>query len=115
MLFSPASGEQLALHLSIGISLSGVAQLVWLFAACRATGLRLSVSMPRMTPGVRRLITLGIPGAIAAGVTQINILVTSSIATIEEGAKSWLYFADRLYQLPLGVVGIAMGWCSCRP
>ncbi|ABI67304.1 MULTISPECIES: murein biosynthesis integral membrane protein MurJ [Maricaulis] len=109
LLFSPANGEQLALHLSIGISLSGVAQLVWLFAACRATGLRLSVSMPRMTPGVRRLITLGIPGAIAAGVTQINILVTSSIATIEEGAKSWLYFADRLYQLPLGVVGIAMG------
>ncbi|WP_417486858.1 murein biosynthesis integral membrane protein MurJ [Maricaulis sp.] len=109
LVISPASGEQLALHLSVGISVSGVAQLAWLFAACRATGLKLSVSLPRMTPGVRRLVVLGIPGAIAAGVTQINILVTSSIATIEEGAKSWLYFADRLYQLPLGVVGIAMG------
>jgi putative peptidoglycan lipid II flippase len=106
---SPAAGPDLALHLSIGISISGIAQLIWLFAACRATGLRMSVTLPRLTPGVRRLIVLGIPGAMAAGVTQINILVTSSIATIEEGARSWLYYADRLYQLPLGVVGIAMG------
>ncbi|WP_291843817.1 murein biosynthesis integral membrane protein MurJ [Maricaulis sp.] len=107
--FSPAEGEDLALHLSVGISLSGIAQLVWLFAACRATGLRLSLTVPRISPGVRRLVILGVPGAIAAGVTQINILVTSSIATIDEGARSWLYYADRLYQLPLGVVGIAMG------
>ncbi|OLF75493.1 virulence factor MviN [Maricaulis sp. W15] len=107
--FSPAGGEGLALHLAIGISLSGIAQLTWLFAACRATGLRLSLCLPRLSPGIRRLIVLGVPGALAAGVTQINILVTSSIATIEEGARSWLYYADRLYQLPLGVVGIAMG------
>ncbi len=109
LLFSPADGEGLALHLSIGISVSGIAQLIWLFAACRATGLRLSLRMPRLSPGVRRLLVLGVPGAMAAGVTQINILVTSSIATIDEGARSWLYYADRLYQLPLGVVGIAMG------
>ncbi|WP_323760738.1 murein biosynthesis integral membrane protein MurJ [Maricaulis sp.] len=107
--FSPAEGENMALHLSIGISLSGVAQLAWLFAACRATGLRLSLQLPRLSPGVRRLIVLGVPGALAAGVTQINILVTSSIATMEISARSWLYYADRLYQLPLGVVGIAMG------
>jgi len=107
--FSPADGEDMALHLSIGISLSGVAQLAWLFAACRATGLRLSLQLPRLSPGVRRLIVLGVPGALAAGVTQINILVTSSIATMEISARSWLYYADRLYQLPLGVVGIAMG------
>lgn len=106
---SPAEGEDLALHLSIGISLSGIAQLVWLFAACRATGLRLTLTLPRLSPGVRRLIVLGVPGAVAAGVTQINILVTSSIATTELSARSWLYYADRLYQLPLGVVGIAMG------
>lgn len=107
--FSPASGEDLTLHLSVGITVSGLAQLFWLYAACRATGIRLRFQLPRLTPDVRRLIVLGVPGALAAGVTQINILVTSSIATIEAGARSWLYFADRLYQLPLGVVGIAMG------
>ena len=107
--FSPARGEELALWLSVGVSVSGVAQLIWLWAATRATGVRLSVRLPKLTPDVRRLIVLGVPGAMAAGVTQINILVTSSIATLQEGARSWLYYADRLYQLPLGVVGIAMG------
>lgn len=109
LLLSPAQGEDLTLHLSAGITISGVIQLAWLFAAACATGVRLTLTMPRLTPGVRRLIVLGVPGAMAAGVTQINILVTSSIATLEQGARSWLYFADRLYQLPLGVVGIAMG------
>lgn len=107
--FSPAEGRQLALWLSVGVSVSGVAQLIWLWAATRATGVRLSVRLPKLTPDVKRLIVLGVPGAMAAGVTQINILVTSSIATLQEGARSWLYYADRLYQLPLGVVGIAMG------
>ncbi|WP_300542739.1 murein biosynthesis integral membrane protein MurJ [Maricaulis sp.] len=106
---SPAQGADLALHLSIGITVSGIVQLAWLHAACRATGLRLTLQLPHVTPDVRRLIVLGVPGAMAAGVTQINILVTSSIATLEAGARSWLYYADRLYQLPLGVVGIAMG------
>ena len=49
---------------------------------------------------------LGVPGAIAAGVTQINIIVSQQIAS---GAVALLYYADRLYQLPLGVIGIAMG------
>lgn len=109
LVLSDAERERLALYLSIGVTFSGLAQLVWLWAATRATGLRLTLRLPRLTPGVRRLIVLGVPGAMAAGVTQINILVTSSIATLEEGARSWLYYADRLYQLPLGVVGIAMG------
>lgn len=109
MLFSPAGGERLALLLSIGITGSGILQTLWLLVTCRALGLRFSLHVPRLTPDVRRLIALGVPGAVAAGVTQINILVTSSIATLQEGARSWLYFADRLYQFPLGVVGIAMG------
>ncbi|MHA6287840.1 murein biosynthesis integral membrane protein MurJ [Maricaulis sp. CAU 1757] len=109
MVFSDAGGEQLALYLSIGITGSGVLQTIWLLAACRTLGLRLSLRLPRISNDVKRLVILGVPGAVAAGVTQINILVTSSIATLQEGARSWLYFADRLYQFPLGVVGIAMG------
>lgn len=109
LFFGEAPPETLVLWLSIGITVSGVVQTLWLWLACRRTGIRLGFRIPRLTPGVRRLIVLGVPGAIAAGVTQINIVVTGSIATLQEGARSWLYYADRLYQLPLGVIGIAMG------
>tara|TARA_R110000868_G_scaffold45045_3_gene149883 strand:+ start:29165 stop:30709 length:1545 start_codon:yes stop_codon:yes gene_type:complete len=109
LLFSGTSGEQMALYLCVGITLSGVLQTVWLWFSVRQLGVGLTLRLPRLTPDTRRLIVLGVPGAVAAGVTQINILVTSSIATLEEGARSWLYYADRLYQFPLGVVGIAMG------
>jgi putative peptidoglycan lipid II flippase len=50
-----------------------------------------------------------VPGAIAASVVQINILVSQSFASNEEGAKTWLMYADRLYQLPLGLIGVAVG------
>ena len=46
---------------------------------------------------------------LAGGVTQINIVVGTIIASLQPGAVSWLYYADRLYQLPLGIVGIAIG------
>jgi len=50
-----------------------------------------------------------VPGLIAAGITHINLMVSHTIATFQTGAASWLYYADRLYQLPLGMIGIAMG------
>jgi putative peptidoglycan lipid II flippase len=50
-----------------------------------------------------------VPGIIAGGITQINIVVGTMIASLQAGAVSLLYYADRLYQLPLGVVGIAIG------
>ena len=62
-----------------------------------------------MTDGMRRLITLGIPGVIAGGVTQINIVIGTMIASLQNGAVSYLYYADRLYELPLAIVGIAIG------
>ena len=58
---------------------------------------------------MRRLVTLGIPGIIAAGITQINIVIGTLIATLEAGAPALLYYADRIYQLPLGIIGVAMG------
>jgi putative peptidoglycan lipid II flippase len=62
-----------------------------------------------LTDGVRRLVALGIPGVIAGGITQINIVVGTIIASLEASAVSYLYYADRLYQLPLGIVGVAIG------
>ena len=99
----------LATALSVGVTASGVIQALVIFIAARRTGIAIRWTPPRLTPKVKRLIALGIPGALAAGVTQINVLVTSSIAMLEAGARSWLNYAERLYQLPLGVIGIAMG------
>ena len=62
-----------------------------------------------MTEGVRRLVRLGIPGVIAGGVTQLNIVIGTMIASLQDGAVSHLYYADRLYELPLAIVGIAIG------
>ena len=104
-----AQGERLAFWLSIGVTASGLLQAGFLWLAAARGGLKPTLRFPRLTPRVKRLIALGVPGAIAAGTVQINVLVTSSIATLEAGARSWLNYAERLYQLPLGVIGIAMG------
>ncbi len=109
LLFAPGERRDLALWLSIGVTVSGVLQTSWLYVTARRAGIRLTFQAPRLTSGVKRLIVLGVPGAAAAGVTHVNQLVSGSIATLQEGARSWIYYAERLYQLPLGVIGIAMG------
>jgi len=103
------NANRFGLLLCMGVTLSGLLQAVFLFIGCRRIGVKLSIIRPRLTPGVKRLIVLGVPGAIAAGVTQINIIVSQQIASFQDGAVALLYYADRLYQLPLGVIGIAMG------
>jgi putative peptidoglycan lipid II flippase len=102
-------GAALATALAIGVTVSGLLQAGVIYIAARQAGIAIRWTAPRLTPKVKRLIALGVPGALAAGVTQINVLVTSSIAMLETGARSWLNYAERLYQLPLGVIGIAMG------
>ncbi|WP_339853904.1 murein biosynthesis integral membrane protein MurJ [Roseovarius nubinhibens] len=91
------------------IPLAGVAQLVWVWRDLRHAGLRLRPTRPRLSPDMRRLIAVAVPAALAGGVVQINLLVGQLVASNYSGAVSWLYAADRLYQLPLGVVGIAIG------
>ena len=112
LLASPRLGwrvEDLALWVSAGMSVSGVLQVGLLLLALRRAGLGLRLPRPRLTPRVRRLAVLGFPGLVAAGITQINVTVSHSIATLQDSAASWLYYADRLYQLPLGLIGIALG------
>ncbi|MGI9465014.1 MAG: murein biosynthesis integral membrane protein MurJ, partial [Aestuariivirgaceae bacterium] len=91
------------------VSLAGLVQLAVLWIACRRAGMPLKLRRPRMTNGLRRLISLGIPGVIAGGITQLNLAISSIIATWQDSAPSWLYYADRIYQLPLGVIGVAIG------
>ena len=95
--------------LTVSITLGGVLQLAFLALACRRAGIRMKLVRPRWTDGVKRLTALAGPSVIAGGVTQINIVVGTIVASLEAGAVSWLYYADRLYQLPLGIVGIAIG------
>jgi putative peptidoglycan lipid II flippase len=58
---------------------------------------------------MKHLVRLGVPGLVAGGVTQLNIAIGTVIASLQAGAVSYLYYADRLYQLPLGIVGVAVG------
>ena len=69
----------------------------------------LRLRLPKLTPDVKRLVSLGIPGIVAGGITQVNILIATMIATGIDRAVSYLYYADRVYQLPLGVIGVAIG------
>jgi len=91
------------------VPVAGIAQmgLVW-YAADRA-GLRLIPRLPKMTPDLKKLAIIAAPAALAGGVVQVNLLVGRQVASYYDGAIQWLSVADRLYQLPLGVVGIAIG------
>lgn len=95
--------------LSWGVAVAGALQLFMLALATYRAGMGLGLRRPRLSEDVRQLIRLGIPGVISGGVTQINIVVGTMIASMQAGAVSFLYYADRLSQLPLGIVGIAIG------
>jgi putative peptidoglycan lipid II flippase len=91
------------------VPVAGVAQLALVWAAADRAGIRLRPHLPRLTPDMKRLVIVAIPAALAGGVMQVNLLVGQLVASHFEKAVGWLYAADRLYQLPLGVVGIAIG------
>jgi putative peptidoglycan lipid II flippase len=92
------------------VSISGVFQLALLLVAVRRGGMRLTLPRPRLTPRIRDLLRKMGPGVLGAGVTQVNMSVDVIIATLlPAGTASILYYADRLNQLPLGVIGVAVG------
>ncbi|MDX1576184.1 MAG: murein biosynthesis integral membrane protein MurJ, partial [Kiloniellales bacterium] len=91
------------------VALAGIAQFLLLHVAAARAGMSLRLPRPRLTPGVRRLLRLMVPGVLSAGAMQVNLLVATIIASFQAGAVSYLYFADRIYQLPLGLIGIGLG------
>jgi putative peptidoglycan lipid II flippase len=92
-----------------GVFVAGLLQLALLMWGLRRAGLSLQLGRPRWSPDMRKLVTLGIPGVVAGGITQVNIAIGTIIASLQDGAVSHLYYADRLYELPLAIVGIAIG------
>ena len=91
------------------IPLAGVGQLTLTWRAAAAAGFSLRPKMPRWNAEMRDLVMIALPAAMASGVMQINLVVGQLVASQYDKAVSWLFAADRLYQLPLGVVGIAVG------
>ncbi|GAM97216.1 proposed peptidoglycan lipid II flippase MurJ [alpha proteobacterium U9-1i] len=94
---------------AIAVTVSGVLQAIWVWAGAARAGAKAGLGAPRVTAGVKRLVALAVPGALAGGALQINVLVSQALASFEQGAITYLNVADRLYQLPLGLIGIAVG------
>jgi putative peptidoglycan lipid II flippase len=102
--------------LAWAVSGAGFAQFLWLLFSCNRAGMALRLPLPRLTPAVRRTLAIMAPGVFGAGVTQLNLLISTMLASLLAGGSvSFLYYADRLNQLPLGVVGIAVGTAILPP
>ncbi len=99
-----------------GITLAGVAQFIWLLVSAARAGMALRLPWPRLDREMKTFLGLMIPGIFGAGVTQINMMVSTNVASLlPHGSITYLYYADRLNQLPLAVVGIAVATAILPP
>jgi putative peptidoglycan lipid II flippase len=108
-IFGTPDNLNIGQSLAWAVPVAGVAQLALVFIAARRAGFPMKLKMPKLTPDLKKLALIAAPAALAGGVVQINLLVGRQVASFFDGAVAWLNYADRLYQLPLGVVGIAIG------
>jgi putative peptidoglycan lipid II flippase len=103
-------GAVTAIAVSAAVTIGGVLQLVLLIVACKRAGIVLKLRKPALTPGVRQFIRVVLPATLGAGVYQVSVFIDTFFLTrIGTGAVSWFNYADRLNQLPLGVIGSAIG------
>ena len=105
----PVLGWDPGLTITWAVPVAGFAQLALVWIAAKRAGIRLLPRIPRLTPEMKRLARIAAPAMLAGGVVQVNLLVGRQVASYYGDAVAWLYNADRLYQLPLGVVAIAIG------
>jgi putative peptidoglycan lipid II flippase len=102
----PTAGHALAW----GVATAGIAQFLYLAIEMRRADMHLHLPWPRLTPEVRRFFKSFGPAALGAGLVQINLFFDTLIASLlPTGTVSYLNYADRINQLPLGVIGIAIG------
>jgi putative peptidoglycan lipid II flippase len=102
--------QQVAYLLAWGTSIAGVVQMLWLYYWARRAGFRFRLAWPRASSDARELGVLILPAIFGAGIYQISRFVDLFfLGRLEEGAFVFLALADRLNQLPLGIIGIALG------
>jgi putative peptidoglycan lipid II flippase len=109
LVLSANTDVETAIWIAIGTIAGGIAQLILVYAAVRRAGFVPRLHWPRWDGEVKRFWLLAIPAVMAGGITQVNIFVGTIIASAADSAIAYLYYADRLYQLPLGIIGIAVG------
>jgi putative peptidoglycan lipid II flippase len=109
MLAADRAGWPMGDTLAWAVPVAGIAQLAMLWVAAARAGFAPRLTLPRLTPELRRLAIIAGPALLAGGVVQINLIVGRQVASFFEGAVAWLSYADRLSQLPLAMVGIAIG------
>lgn len=108
--YRPAPGDPIwGMALAWSCVVAGALQFLYLIWMLARGGIRLHLRPPRLSGDAKRMFRLMVPGIIAGGVSQISIFVATVVATLQDGAPAILYFADRIYQFPLGIVGTAMG------
>lgn len=107
---SEGTRQMTGLFLAIAVSGSGLLQLLWLGFWMRRSGFRIPLSRPRLTPRVKEMGVLIIPAVFGAGVYQISRFIDLAfIRGLPDGSLTYMAMADRWNQLPLGIIGIALG------
>jgi len=111
LVFHAHSPFETARNQALAVTISGALQLAWLGHAAYRSGVSLRPRWPRLTPDVRKLMALILPAAAGAGAVQINLVISTALAAslLDHGSVTYIYMADRLNQLPLGLIGIALG------
>ncbi|MGA0606061.1 murein biosynthesis integral membrane protein MurJ [Phenylobacterium sp. VNQ135] len=94
---------------SVGVIVAGVSQAALCWWGARRLGARISPSRLKLTPEIRTLVRRMVPGIIASSATQLNLFISAILASQVAGMRAWLNFAERFYQLPLSLVGVAIG------
>lgn len=111
LLFFHDGEAQTAKGLAIAVTLSGLAQCLWLSWAAGKAGMPIHLPVPQFSTEVKQMLLIAAPAAIGAGAQQLNLLIDTILASrfLPEGSISYLYYGDRLNQLPIGVIGVAVG------
>ena len=110
LLLAPSDKVEIVRFMAKAVLVGGIFQFLLCWVAVRRAGVRLHFGRPRMTPAVRELVTLILPATLAAGAYQLSQLFYAYFSSrLGEGALTNLSYADRLNQLPLSIIGTALG------
>lgn len=109
MIWLAADTQTPAHALAISVFIAGIVQFVWLACVCWRQGCMPGLTLPRLTPQLRTMLLLMAPAALGSGVQQLNLLIDVIIASHIPDAVSYLYYADRITELPIGMIGVAVG------